>query len=61
MLGPLGQTYGKGGLGELPAVPEEIDARQAWADTWPLTALGALLWLLFMLSMDAAGWIQVMP
>ena len=61
MKGPLGQTYGKGGRPELPAQPEEVDARQAWADTWPLTALGALLILGCTLAMSAAGWLSVVP
>jgi hypothetical protein len=58
MLGPLGRTYGKGGLAELPAQPEEFDERQDWADTWPLTALGALLILACTLAMSAAGWLR---
>ena len=52
MIGPLGRTYGKGGLPELPAQPE------AWGDSWGRVALGAGLILSFIAAAISAGWLR---
>jgi hypothetical protein len=55
VTGPLGQTYGKGGRPELPAV------REAWGDSWPRVVLGVLLLASAIASLIAAGCLRVVP